>query len=77
MPGKTRGDGSSGQAEVLFSLDKVASMVAQGRNLVLAGDRALLKEVPAGKLDRWNHSVLYGKAGRGLHQGEDLRDGIA
>ena len=35
--GKTRGDGPSGQAEVLFSLDKVASMVAQGRNFVSQG----------------------------------------
>jgi hypothetical protein len=39
----------SGQDEVLFSLAEVASKVAQGKNLVLAGDRALLKEVPAGK----------------------------
>jgi hypothetical protein len=36
------------QDQVLFSLDEVASKVSEGRNLLLAGDRGLLKQVPAG-----------------------------
>jgi len=36
------------QGEVLFSLQEVSAKIAQGRNLVLAGDSALLKQVPAG-----------------------------
>ena len=40
--------GVPAQGEVMFSLDEVSAKVSQGRHLVLAGDRALLKQVPIG-----------------------------
>ncbi len=40
--------GALTNGQVLFTRDEVASKIAQGRSLVLAGDQALLKELPAG-----------------------------
>ena len=39
---------ASAANQVLFSVEEVSAKIAEGRNLVLAGDRALLKQLPAG-----------------------------
>src|SRR5208337_1820807 len=39
--------GAPAQEEVLFTLQEVSRKIAEGRNLILAGDSALLKQVPA------------------------------
>ncbi len=36
------------QGQVLFGIEETSAKIAEGRNLVLAGDRALLKQLPAG-----------------------------
>lgn len=36
------------QEQVLFGVDEVKAKIAQGRNMVLAGDRSLMKLLPAG-----------------------------
>ena len=42
------GHSSTGD-QALFGVDEVKAKIAQGRSLVLAGDRALLRQLPAGK----------------------------
>ncbi|HVO37488.1 MAG TPA: hypothetical protein VMV03_00525 [Spirochaetia bacterium] len=44
----TSSSGSPGSAEVLFSPEEVAAKIAQGQILVLAGDHALLRQIPPG-----------------------------
>ena len=66
--------GALTNGQVLFTRDEVASKIAQGRSLVLAGDHALLKELPGRHLDRRNDPLFHGDPGGSLHQRENLRD---